>query len=260
MSTNTDNNQTLIEKLFSVGAHFGFTKSRRHPTITPYIFTNKQGTDIFDLEKTAALLEEAKVTLKEAGANGKTVLYVGTKDEVSKLVQKYAEEVEMPYVVNRWIGGVLTNFSEIKKRITRLKNLLAERESGELERKYIKKERVIIGREIDKLTFNFGGVSTLEKIPQLMVVVDPRHDSIAVQEANDLNIPVIAIMSSDCDVKKVTKPVIVNDALTASVDLTLGELTAAYAEGRTTYVPAPARATNTDRGTRRAQYTPRDRR
>jgi len=232
------NSSTLIQRLFSAGAHFGFTKSRRHPTVAPYIFTSKDGTDIFDLEQTSALLEDAKAFVKEIGAQGKTVLYVGTKDEVSNTVRTHAQEPAMPYVTNRWIGGMLTNFSEIRKRIERLKSLVAERESGEMERKYVKKERVVIGREIEKLEFNFGGIEKMDRLPHAMLVVDPRHDSIAVQEATDLKIPVIAIMSSDCDVSKVTKPVIVNDALTSSVDLALSELTAAYKEGRANYTPA----------------------
>ena len=240
-------NSNLIERLFNAGAHFGFSKSRRHPTVTPYIFANKQGTDIFDLEKTSALLETAKETIKEAGTLGKTVLFVGTKDEVSKLVKTYAEKAESPYVSNRWIGGVLTNFSEIKKRIARLKDLVAERESGELDRKYTKKERVLIGREVDKLLYNFGGISSLDRAPYMMVVVDPRHDIIAVTEAKDMKVPVIGIMSSDSNVKKITTPVIVNDALTTSVELVLSELVEAYLEGKKAYVPAPARKPTTNR-------------
>lgn len=236
MSTETPE-KNLIERLFAAGAHFGFSKSRRHPTVAPYLFGSKQGTDIFDLEKTNELITEAKDMLIEAGKAGKTVLFVGTKDEVSKIVLEHAEKAEMPYVVNRWIGGMMTNFSEIKKRITRLLDLTAQGESGELERKFIKKERVVIGRELDKLAFNFGGIKTLEKLPQLMVVVDPRHDATAVQEANDMNIPVIAIMSSDGNVNKVTQPVIVNDALQSSVTLVLGELTDALIAGKAEYTP-----------------------
>jgi len=244
----TENNSTnLIERLFKAGAHFGFQKSRRHPSVVPFIFGSKNGTDIFDLEQTAVQIEDAKKVLAEAGENGKTVLFVGTKEEVSKIVKAKAEEVEMPYVANRWIGGMLTNYSEIRKRIERLKTLTAERESGELERKYIKKERVVIGREIDKLEFNFGGVKNIERTPALMVVVDPRHDFIAVQEANDLNIPVVAIMSSDCDAGKVQSPILLNDALTSSVELALTELSAAYAEGRTKYTPPPPRSTRPTR-------------
>lgn len=235
------NNQNLIERLFSAGAHFGFSKSRRHPTVAPYIFANKQGTDIFDLEKTAALLEEAKATIKEAGLQGKTVLLVGTKEEAAKLVKAAAEKASTPYVTNRWIGGMLTNYGEIRKRIARLKELIAEREGGELERKYTKKERVLIGREVDKLSYNFAGIADMERTPHLMVVVDPRHDTIAVTEAKDMKVPIIGIMSSDCDLTTVTKPVVVNDALTTSVELVLTELVDAYLEGKKAYVPAPAR-------------------
>lgn len=238
MSINT-NNQSLIERLFSAGAHFAFTKSRRHPSVAPYIFGSKQGTDIIDLEKSAELIEKAKAVLTDLGANGKTVLFVGTKDEAAKIVHEQAVAADMPFVTNRWIGGMLTNFSEIKKRIERFKNLQAELASGELERKYVKRERVVISREIDKLRFNFGGIETMDRRPDAMIVVDPRHDSIAVQEANDLNIPVIAILGSDCDLTKVTYPVVVNDSLRTSVALALSELTEALKHGKANPVARP---------------------
>ncbi len=237
MSTTQNDNSTLIQRLFSAGAHFGFRKSRRHPSVIPYLFTTKEGIDIFDLEKTTTSLAEAKETLTQMGKSGKTVLFVGTKDESSVLVKKAAEEAEAPYVVNRWIGGMLTNFTEIKKRITRLESLVHERESGELERKYTKKERVLIGREIDKLTFNFGGIKDMNKMPDLMLVVDPRYDHIAVTEATDKNIPVMAIMGSDCDASNIKYPVVANDSLQTSVGLLLKELTTAYTEGKAAYVP-----------------------
>lgn len=235
--TSSEAAKTLIERLFSVGAHFGFTKSRRHPTATPYIFGNKQGTDIIDLEKTSALIENAKIVLKEAGRTGKTVLFVGTKEEMGPTVQAQAVAIEMPYVVHRWVGGMLTNFTEIKKRIQRLNDLVAQGESGELERKYTKKERVIIGRELRKLSLNFGGIQKMERLPQLMVVVDPRYDEIAVTEAAVLNIPLIGITSSDTDLTPITYPIVANDGLQASVALILGELAQAYSEGKSEFVP-----------------------
>ncbi|MCF7816135.1 MAG: 30S ribosomal protein S2 [Candidatus Pacebacteria bacterium] len=238
MNINHTSEKTLIERLFDVGAHFGFTKSRRHPTAAPYIFGNKQGTDIIDLEKTVASLEVAKNVLKEAGKAGKTVLFVGTKEEIVLTVKAHAESIEMPYVVNRWVGGMLTNFSEIKKRIQRLSDLTAQGESGELERKYTKKERVVIGREFNKLTVNFGGIQKMDRAPYLMVIVDPRHDSIAVSEARELNIPVVGITSSDANLRLIKFPVVVNDGLQASVALILSELTEAYTEGKTEFVPA----------------------
>jgi small subunit ribosomal protein S2 len=232
-------NSTLIQRLFNAGAHFGFKKSRRHPTVAQYLFATKEGVDIFDLEKTAVSLESTKEILKQAGLAGKTVLFVGTKDESSKLIKKIAEQTNSPYVCNRWIGGMLTNFSEIKKRINRLEALNHEMTSGELERKYTKKERVLIGREMDKLTFNFGGISAMTKSPDFMLVVDPRHDVIAVTEATVRGIPVIAIMSSDCDASKIAYPVVVNDSLQTSVALVLDELAAALMEGASAYIPRP---------------------
>ncbi len=241
MSTTT-NNPTFIDRLFKAGAHFGFKKSRRHPTVAPYLYTTKDGSDIFDLEKTTALLDSTKALLKEAGLQGKTVLFVSTKDETSRIVKAAAEKSESPYVTNRWIGGMLTNFSEIKKRINRLEALTHEQESGELERKYTKKERVVLGREIEKLSFNFFGISKMTKLPEYMLVVDPRHDAIAVTEAAEKNIPVISIMSSDCDASKVQYPVVANDSLQGSVSLILDELIASYKEGRSAYVPKPVEA------------------
>lgn len=238
MSLNT-NNSSLIERLFSVGAHFGFKKSRRHPTVTPYLYGTKEGNDIFDLEKTANLISSASEVIKEAGLNGKTVLFVGTKTEVVSLVKSAALKADMPFVVNRWIGGMLTNFSEIKKRINRLEELQTGTASGELERKYTKKERMVLGREATKLEHNFKGISTLTKTPDLIVVVDPRHDHIAVKEARQMKVPVIAIMSSDCDTSLVNHPVLVNDSLKDSVAVTLDELVTALQTGQAAYVPKP---------------------
>ncbi len=246
MSTNS----TLIQRLFNAGAHFGFKKSRRHPTVVPYLFTTKEGVDIFDLEKTAATVAEVKELLKQAGLAGKTVLFVGTKDESTKIVKAAAESAGAPYVVNRWIGGMLTNISEIKKRINRLEALTHESTSGELERKYTKKERVMIGREMDKLVFNFGGIKDMQKSPDFLLVVDPRHDHIAVTEAQSRNIPIIAIMSSDCDASKITYPVVVNDSLQSSVALILEELSSALKEGVSAYTPRSTTPRETTRGPR----------
>ncbi len=235
--TSETSSKTLIERLFSAGSHFGFTKSRRHPTVASFIFGNKQGTDIIDLEKTSASIDEAKAILHEAGKNAKTVLFVGTKEEIITIVKSSALSIEMPYVVNRWVGGMLTNFSEIKKRIQRLNDLIAQGESGELERKYTKKERVIIGREHEKLVHNFQGIQKMDRAPQVIVIVDPRHDAIAVKEARELNIPIIGITSSDTNLRLIDHPIVANDALQTSVALILGELTEAYTAGKAEYTP-----------------------
>lgn len=244
MSTTTDKT-SFIDRLFKAGSHFGFKKSRRHPTVASYLYTTKDGNDIFDLEKTTDLLESAKETLKEAGLQGKTVLFVATKDEASTLMKAAAERCSAPYVTNRWIGGMLTNFTEIKKRIARLQTLTSERESGELERKYVKKERVVIGREATKLTFNFFGISEMTKLPDMMLVIDPRHDIIGVTEALCRNIPVMAIAGSDCDIAKIKHPIIANDSLQKSVSLIIDELATAYLEGKSAYVPKPVEVKKT---------------
>lgn len=237
MSTNSSNS-ALIDRLFKAGSHFGFKKSRRHPSMKPFLFGVKEGNDVFDLERSAELIDSAKEAIKKAASEGKVVVFVGTKEEVSAIVKAKAESIEAPFVTNRWVGGSITNWSEIKKRINRLFELIAMGESGELERKYTKKERVILNREREKLVVNFGGIRTLEKIPDMLVIVDPRHDKLAVAEAREKSIPVIGIMSSDNNAKLVDYPVVLNDTLRASVSLALDELVAAYKEGKSAYTPA----------------------
>ncbi|MFM2374729.1 MAG: hypothetical protein RLZZ234_724 [Candidatus Parcubacteria bacterium] len=232
---NTKNN--LIQQLFTAGAHFGFSKSRRHPSVGAYLFGTKQGTDIFDLERTSALLTDAASYLRTLGEEGKTVLFVSTKTEVADIVRASADSANMPYVTNRWIGGVLTNFSEIRKRLARLALLKDQKATGELDRKYTKKERLMVSREIDKLEFNFGGIQRIERTPDAIVVVDPRHDAVAVTEANDAKVPVVGVMCSDCDMSKIAKPVLANDAHRASVTLVMKELTDALIDGRSRYTP-----------------------
>lgn len=231
MDTNTKSNNH-IANLFSSGAHFGFTKRRRHPSVVPFLYGSKDGNDIFDLTKTATQLEEASELLANAAQSGKTVLFVGTKDEVKSVVEDKVKAINAPYVVNRWIGGLLTNFSEIRKRVQRLHDLLQEQESGSLERKYTKKERVVLGREIEKLRFNFEGVKDMDKKPDFLVVIDPRHEDIAVKEAHTLGIPVIGIMSSDCDARGVSHPIMMNDSLQDSVGYALTALTEAYSTAK----------------------------
>lgn len=233
--TSETKTSTLIERLFSVGAHFGFSKSRRHPTAAPFIFSTKHGTDIIDLEKTQVALEHASALMHDAGKTGKVVLFVGTKEEIVPCVLRASTEAKMPHVVNRWVGGMLTNFSEVRKRIARLKDLVAQGESGELERKYTKKERVMIGRELDKLKHNFSGIESMERLPHYLVIVDPRHDDIAVKEAQETNIPTIGITGSDMNLRNITYPIVVNDTLQSSVDMVLNELVQAFEQGKKEY-------------------------
>jgi len=224
-------NSDLIGALFNVGAHFGYSRARRHASMKYFIFGNKGNTDIIDLVETAGKMEDSLAFVRSFASQGKTVLFVGGKPEVQGVIRRAAETLAMPYVAGRWIGGTLTNFSEIKKRIRRLAELTADRDAGILAKKYTKKERVLLDREIAKLEENFGGLHGVENLPHALVVVDTRAEATTVKEANDLGIPVIGIMNSDCDLSKVQYPIIGNDASRASVQFFLDEIVSAYREG-----------------------------
>lgn len=243
----TPTSQPTIDQLFAAGAHFGFTKRRRHPSVVPYLYGTKDGNDIIDLEQTSVQLAAAGKVIQDMVTAGKTVMYVGTKDEVARQVRATAGLVGAPYATNRWIGGMLTNFSEVKKRIQRLHELQQEKEGGAWERKYTKKERVMLGRELTKLEFNFGGIQHLTKTPDLLVVVDPRFEEIAIDEAETLNIPVIALAGTDCNLTRVTYPVAINDALQSSVQLALQQFAACHQAGMNA-APAPRSAANATTG------------
>lgn len=217
--------------MFSAGTHFGLGRSRRHPTAAPFIFGTKNSTDIFDLEKTEGLLETAKAFITNLAKEGKTLLIVGGKKEASMAVKTIAQSLNVPYVDSRWIGGALTNFGQLRKRIERYEKLTSEKEKGELA-KYTKRERMLIDKEIADLEKMFYGIVSLTKMPDAMLVIDPRHEKNAVKEAADKGIPVIAIASSDCDMTEVKYPVVGNDASKTSITFFLEELAAAYRAGK----------------------------
>ncbi len=220
-----------IDRLFAAGAHFAQVKSRRHPTMKAFVMGNKSNLEIFDLTKTDEQLAKAKGVIATLARDGKTVLFVGGKREASDAVAATGKRLAAPYVAGRWLGGTISNFTEIKKRIDRLADLSAKRESGELAKLYTKLERVKIDREIDKLIGRLAGITQLAKKPDAMVVVDTRHEAHAIAEARQAGIPVIGIMSSDCDLKDASYPVVTNDASRANIALILGELADAYESG-----------------------------
>lgn len=211
---------TRVQELFDRGAQFGFSKTKRHPSVVPFIFTLKNRRDIIDLEKTAVQIEEAEGFMKEMAEAGKTVLFVGTKPEVRESVRATADAVGMPFVDMRWVGGTLTNFSEIRKRADRLLDLEYKREHKQLVFK-TKKEGLMIDREIEKLQKNFGGIAQMKKLPDAMFVVDPLAEDIAVTEARILDIPVVAIANTDCNIEKVDYPMVANDTTRPSVEYIL---------------------------------------
>jgi small subunit ribosomal protein S2 len=220
-----------IESMFASGAHFGLGKSRRHPTISKFIFGTKNGTDILDLEKTQATLEKAKEFIASLAKDSKTILFVGGKKEAFMSIRNSAGLEGMPYVDGRWIGGTISNFPQIRKRIDRYEKLTTDREKGELA-KYTKRERMLIDKEIASLEKMFLGIVSMKKIPDALFVIDPRKERIAVKEALDFNIPVVALCGSDCNITDITHPIIGNDSSKASIQYFIDEVTKAYQAGK----------------------------
>lgn len=221
-----------VDRLFGAGAHFAQLKSRRHPSMQPFVVGAKSRVEIFDLVKTDAQLAAAKAAIAALSRDGKTMLFVGGKREVSDIVKDTATKIGAPYVAGRWLGGTVSNFTEIKKRIDRLADLMGKRDSGELAKLYTKLERLYIDREIERLSTRLDGITELTKRPDAFVVVDTKREAHAVKEARDAGIPVIGIMSSDCDLKDAAYPIVMNDASREAVKLVLGELAAAYESGK----------------------------
>lgn len=221
-----------VDRLFETGAHFAQVKSRRHPTMKKFVLGTKSKVEIFDLAKTDEQLLAAKQAVAALARDGKTILFVGSKREASAVVREAADRINQPHVTGRWLGGTISNFTEIKKRIDRLADLTAKRESGELAKTHTKLERVFIDREVARLEYRLGGIREMNKRPDAMVIVDTKVEAHATREARRAGIPIIGIISSDCDVKESAFPIIVNDASRATLTLVLGELAAAYEEGR----------------------------
>jgi small subunit ribosomal protein S2 len=230
MVTNTK--QGEVERLFKAGAHFAQVKSRRHPSMKPYILGAKNRTEIIDLSKTESQLMAAKAALEALAKDGKTVLFVGGKPEMVPLVKAAAIKVGAPYVATRWLGGTLSNFNEIKKRIDRLVDLNEKKAAGTLAKQHTKLEVLKLDREAAKLTLRLDGITGLQKRPDAMLVVDTKHEKHAIKEARQMGIPVIAIMSSDCDLKDATYPIVANDASREVVKMLLADLVEAFEKGR----------------------------
>ena len=203
--------------LAQVGMHYGYSKTRRHPSAKKFIDKTQSGIDTIKLDDTLSMMKVAIDKLKEVQASGKSILFVGVKPEIRPLIRQIALSINEPYVTERFIGGSLTNFPQIKKRIDKLHDLLKKKEHGELSM-YTKKEQLLIERDIARLDKNFGGMSTMNNLPGALVVIDSRHEDMAVTEANLTNIPVISLSNTDCDISKLSHPVIGNDGNIAAIE------------------------------------------
>lgn len=230
----------LVEQMFEAGAHYGYSKTRRHPSVSLYIYATKNNSDIIDLEKTVLLLARAKEFIKELGSRGKTVLFVGTKPEAKATVKNIAEGLNMPYVTERWIGGTLSNFTEIKKRVTELENYRKESKEGGLE-KYTKKERGVMAKKMEKLSVYYSGLVGLKKTPDALFILDAKAEHIAATEARKLGVPVVALVNSDSNIKNIDYPIMGNDASVPAIKLFSQAIADAYKMGLAS-VPSPVGA------------------
>jgi len=224
------NTQNIIDEMFKAGVSYGYSKSRRHPSVSPYVFTTKNGVDIINIEKTYGLLEKSVEFVTKLAASGKTILFIGTKPEARGQVTEVALSLNMPYVAERWVGGTLTNFPEIKKRVSKLLDLREKKNNGEFE-KYTKKEQLLINKEMEDMTKNFQGLTGITKIPDAVFVIDPKKELIAVTEAQKMNLPVIAVANTDCNIKSIEYPIVANDASVSSIEFFLLKIKEAYTKG-----------------------------
>ncbi len=222
---------SVVDALFSAGAHFGFIKSRRHPSAKPFIFGVKNNIEIFDLEKTKDSLDSALQFVETLGSRGAQILFVSGKNEARQAITSVAESINMPYVAGRFIGGTLTNFPEIRKRVMKLESWVSQKEKGELV-KYTKKERLLIDREIDKLRSFFFGISVMKNLPAALFVVDSKKESIAVKEAKVMGIPVVSLSGTDNNLNEVEFPIPGNDSSRTSIEFFLGKIAESYKAGQ----------------------------
>ena len=217
MAVNVD-----MKALFEAGAHFGHKTSRWHPKMAPYIHSKRDGAHIINLDKTVENLDKALAFVSETVKSGKKVLFVGTKKQLNELVKVAAEDVEMPYVTVRWVGGTLTNVETVNRQIRKLKELEKRMASGELESRYSKLEVQRFQEEIDVLNERYGGIKEMTEQPAAVIVTDAIEDKNAVKEAKALHIPVIAICDTNVDPTDIDYVIPMNDDAIKAEELILG--------------------------------------
>ena len=224
-------NTPELSDMLKCGVHFGHQSSKRHPKMSPYIFTIRNQIHIIDLEQTAKKLKEAMDFIAKTVATGGTVLFISSKRQAQALIEKYAKECGMPYINSRWLGGTFTNFVNIIRLTKKLKELEQKQAGGELE-KYTKKEQLDFNREISRLSELVGGIKGMNRIPEAVFVVDIKKDKTAVREANKKNIPVIAMVDTNTNPSKISYPIPANDDAAKSIDMIIGCMAEAVKEGQ----------------------------
>lgn len=227
-----------LKQMLEMGVHFGHRTQKWNPKMAPFIFTQRNGIHILDLQQTIVNLNKYYDMIVELVAKGGTVLFVGTKRQAQESIARESERCKMPYVNQRWLGGTLTNWRTIRDRIDTLKTLESRRDRGDFER-MTKRERILIDRQIDKLQLRLGGIRTMKRLPDLVIVVDTPREFTAIQEANKLKIPVLALVDSNSNPDEIDYLIPGNDDAMRSIQLIVSTLAEAVIEGynmRSSYV------------------------
>ena len=221
-----------VKELLDAGVHFGHLTRKWNPNMAPYIFMEKNGIHIIDLHKTAVKLEDASNAMEKMAASGRKILFVATKKQAKDIVARYAGDVNMPYITERWPGGMLTNFVTIRKAVKKMISIDKMKKDGTFN-SLSKKERLQVDRQRAKLEKDLGSISDMTRLPSALFVVDIVNESIAVKEAKKLNIPVFAIVDTNSDPREVDFPIPANDDATKSIEIIMQTVTDAVREGLT---------------------------
>jgi len=220
-----------MKQLLEAGVHFGHQSRRWNPKMKPYIYTERNGIYIIDLKKTLRLLRDATKYIREAVGQGAEIMLVGTKKQAKDIVRENAEECGMHYVNNRWLGGLLTNFKTIRKSVDRLIELEQMFEDGSINQ-YVKKEQAAMQRELDSLRKNLQGIKTMKKLPDILFIIDPQKETIAIREARKLGIPIVAVVDTNCDPDPIDWVIPGNDDAIRSIKLMCGAVNEACREAK----------------------------
>jgi small subunit ribosomal protein S2 len=225
-----ENNTSLQQQLLEAGVHFGHLKKKWNPKMLPYIFAEKKGIHIIDLNKTVHGLQEAAAALKSIAKSGKKIMFVATKKQAKEIVTECAQRVNMPFATERWLGGMLTNFNTVRKSVKKMQSIEKMLADGSAE-SLTKKERLTLQRDKEKMEKVLGGIAQLSRVPAALLLIDIGVEHIALAEAKKLNISTFGIVDTNCDPNKVDFPVPGNDDATKSIAIMVNYLTAAIAEG-----------------------------
>src|SRR5436189_2699201 len=225
-----ENNTSLQQQLLEAGVHFGHLKKKWNPKMLPYIFAEKKGIHIIDLNKTVEGLQETAAALKSIAKSGKKIMFVATKKQAKEIVSDCARRINMPYVTERWLGGMLTNFNTVRKSVKKMQSIEKMLADGSFDN-ITKKERLTLSRDREKMEKVLGGIAQLGRVPAALFIIDIGHEHIALAEAKRLGITTFGVVDTNCDPNKVDFAVPANDDATKSIAIISNYITAAIAEG-----------------------------